>query len=347
MAIRSSKWSPEEPLQAVVDADRSDAARALGRRSGVRRGGQRRAALRRLASDASMRSDASYEIIVVDDGSRDETYRTPGPARGRRPRVEARQAPPQLRPDRGDGGRASTTRAASVIVPMDGDLQNDPADIARCSRRSTRATTSSAAGGKNRQDSFMRRLPVAHRELADRPRHRRAAPRLRLHAQGVPRRGRRGDAALRRDAPLPPRARVPGGRADHRDPRQPPPARLGPEQVRARPDVQGAARPADREVPVRLVDEAELRLRRQRRRSCASSGTAFVAVDGVPEARQRRLRLPAAVAARGRLPVHDRVQPDPAGPARGADRPHVPRVAVEAGLPRARAAQLRRGSAAT
>ena len=102
---------------------------------------------------------------------------------------------------------------------------------------------------------------------------------------------------------------------------------------------------ADRQVPLRLVDEAELRLRRQRRRPLHRR-LAVRRLDRVPEARQRRLRLPAAVAARRRLPLHDRVQPDPAGPARRARRPDVPRVAVEAGLPRPRAAELRGARAA-
>ena len=46
-----------------------------------------------------------------------------------------------------------------VIVPMDGDRQNDPADIGRSSRRSTRATTSSAAGARTARTRSSRRLP--------------------------------------------------------------------------------------------------------------------------------------------------------------------------------------------
>ena len=73
-------------------------------------------------------------------------------------------------------------------------------------------------------------------------------------------------------------------------------------------------------------------------------GTAVRHVDRLREDRQRHLRLPPAVAARRRLPLHHRLQPDPARAARGADRPDVPRVAGEAGVPRPRAAQLRGGT---
>ena len=112
----------------------------------------------------------------------------------------------------------------------------------------------------------MRRAAVTAREPAHRLGHRRSPPRLRLHAQGVPRRDRPRDAALRRDAPLPPRARLQAGARITEVEVRHHPRVLGTEQVRAGPDVQGAARPADGEVPLRSVDEAELRLRRQRGR---------------------------------------------------------------------------------
>ena len=87
----------------------------------------------------------TYEMIVVDDGSGDETY----------PRLLGLQPPTrdlklvQLRRNFGQTAAMAAGfdhARGEVIVPMDGDLQNDPADIPRLSRRSTRATTSSAAG---------------------------------------------------------------------------------------------------------------------------------------------------------------------------------------------------------
>ena len=47
--------------------------------------------------------------------------------------------------------------AASIIVPMDGDLQNDPDDIPRCSPSSTKGTTWSPAGARTARTTSSRR----------------------------------------------------------------------------------------------------------------------------------------------------------------------------------------------
>ena len=138
---------------------------------------------------------------------------------------------------------------------------------APASRRSTRATTSSAGGDRTARTDSSGGFPRAMANwLIGR------VTGVRLHDYGCTlkayrARHRARHASLRRDAPLPPGSRLPGGRTDRRGPRDAPPARLRPEQVRARADDQGAARPRDRQVPLGLVDEAELRLRRQRRRA--------------------------------------------------------------------------------
>ncbi len=71
-------------------------------------------------------SGLSYEIIFVDDGSKDETVA----------RVEARPEVRLLEFERNAGQSAAmyagiTAATGEVIVLLDGDLQNDPADIHR------------------------------------------------------------------------------------------------------------------------------------------------------------------------------------------------------------------------
>ena len=215
---------------------------ALGRHSRLRRRGQRRSALRG-AHGSLEQLGRSYEVIIVDDGStRRHVHAARGLAAGD-PRLKI----VKLRRNYGQTAAMAAGfdhARGEVIVPMDGDLQNDPADIALLLEKIDEGYDVVSGWRSDRQDGFMRRLPVACRQLADRPRDRRAPPRLRLHAEGVSRRDRARDAALRRDAPVPPGARVSGRRADHGDSRAASSAERRQEQVRARPDVQGAARPA-------------------------------------------------------------------------------------------------------
>ena len=112
-----------------------------------------------------------------------------------------------------------------VIVPMDGDLQNDPADIALLLEKIDEGYDVVSGWRRDRQDGFVAPTAVADRQLADRPGHRRAPARLRLHAQGVPREVVARDAAVRRDAPLHPRARDQAGARITEVPVQPPSAR--------------------------------------------------------------------------------------------------------------------------
>ena len=112
----------------------------------------------RRSSTALKTLGRSYEIIVVDDGSRDDTYQ-------RLVRLaDADDAFKLIKLRRNFGQTAAMAAgfdhaAGDVVVPMDGDLQNDPADIPRCSPSSTRATTSSAAGGRTARTASSRRLP--------------------------------------------------------------------------------------------------------------------------------------------------------------------------------------------
>lgn len=78
---------------------------------------------------AAMVPENGFEIIFVDDGSTDETPLRLAEAQGRHPQLRV------LRHDRSAGQSAAIAtgvRAArgDVIVTLDGDGQNDPADIA-------------------------------------------------------------------------------------------------------------------------------------------------------------------------------------------------------------------------
>src|SRR5690606_31525919 len=91
-----------------------------------------------------------------------------------------------------------------------------------------------------------------------------APARLRLLAEGVPSLGPGRRATLRRDAPLRADLRELAGCTRHRDARHTPPAHAWEVQLRNRTHAQGRARPAGREVPVIVLDEADLRVRRIR-----------------------------------------------------------------------------------
>ena len=150
-----------------------------------------------------------------------------GSARRRgRPATEARQL-------RRNFGQTAAMAAGfdhargGVIVPMDGDLQNDPADIGACSTSSTRATTSSAAGGSDRKDGSSARLPSAIANwLIGR------VTGVRLHDYGCTLKAYRAEIVERHGCTArctaSSRSGLPGGRADHRDARAAPPARRGP-----------------------------------------------------------------------------------------------------------------------
>ena len=129
----------------------------------------------------------SYEIIVVDDGSRDETY-------ARLARLAEADSALKLIKLRRNYGQTAAMAAGfdhavgDVVIPMDGDLQNDPADIreaAEQARRGIRRRQRLAEGPARR-----RRAPaaLADRELADRP-----CDGVRLHDYGCTLKAYRAD----------------------------------------------------------------------------------------------------------------------------------------------------------
>jgi glycosyltransferase involved in cell wall biosynthesis len=100
----------------------------------------------------------TYEVIVVDDGSRDETY----------PRLAQLAAGADwlklVRLRRNYGQTAAMAAGfdharGAVIVPMDGDLQNDPTDIGRLLEKIDEGYDVVSGWRRERKDGFVRRLP--------------------------------------------------------------------------------------------------------------------------------------------------------------------------------------------
>ena len=100
----------------------------------------------------------TYEMILVDDGSEDQTY----------PRLlELAASDPDLKliQLRRNFGQTAAMAAGfdhatgEVIVPMDGDLQNDPKDIGRLVEKIDEGYDVVSGWRRDRKDGFMRRLP--------------------------------------------------------------------------------------------------------------------------------------------------------------------------------------------
>jgi len=103
--------------------------------------------------------DIAYEVIFVDDGSRDETLERLLVACEGDPRVKV------LRLSRNYGQTAAIQAgfdhaAGEIVMTMDGDLQNDPADIGRLLARIDEGYDIVAGWRRKRHDTLLtRRLP--------------------------------------------------------------------------------------------------------------------------------------------------------------------------------------------
>ena len=100
----------------------------------------------------------TFEVIVVDDGSRDETY----PRLARLAAGDARLKLIRLRRNYGQTAAMSAGfdhARGDVIVPMDGDLQNDPRDIGALLAKIDEGYDVVSGWRRERQDNFLRRIP--------------------------------------------------------------------------------------------------------------------------------------------------------------------------------------------
>jgi len=114
-------------------------------------------------------SGMSYEILFVDDGSRDGTR---GVLRGLQAKDPAHTRLILLRRNCGQTAALSAgldQARGDVLIPMDGDLQNDPADIPRLRAKLDEGFDVVSGWRKNRQDKLLnRKLPsrAANRIIA-------------------------------------------------------------------------------------------------------------------------------------------------------------------------------------
>src|SRR6266571_457815 len=112
-----------------------------------------------VASAAGDRGEV-WEVIYVEDGSTDGTYERLRAVQSSHPNLVS-----VVRLWRNFGQTAALAAGfdharAGVIVTMDGDLQNDPADIARLLEQLTRSHDVVSGWRRNRRDAFLsRRLP--------------------------------------------------------------------------------------------------------------------------------------------------------------------------------------------
>lgn len=100
-----------------------------------------------------------YEVVIVDDGSRDGTGALLKQLRARYPRLRVIH----LRRNFGQAAAMSAgfdAARGAIIVTMDGDLQNDPRDIPRLIEKMDEGYDVVSGWRANRQDPFLsRRLP--------------------------------------------------------------------------------------------------------------------------------------------------------------------------------------------
>ena len=144
----------------------------------------------------------SFELVLVDDGSRDRTYKLLEEIAA----VDSRVLVVKLRRNFGQTSALAAGfdhASGEFILAMDGDLQHDPNDIPAFIEKLDEGYDVVSGWRKDRIDNFfMRRIPSALRQLDHGKTLRRRHSRLRHHLQGLSPRGHSQHSALWRNAPL-------------------------------------------------------------------------------------------------------------------------------------------------
>ena len=118
--------------------------------------------------EALEKLNLSYEILYVDDGSRDNSFPL-------LTEIAARDARVKLVRFRRNFGQTAAMAAGMdnargrVIIPMDADLQNDPADIPRLLAKMEEGFDVVSGWRKKRKDNSLRRIPsrIANRLISN------------------------------------------------------------------------------------------------------------------------------------------------------------------------------------
>lgn len=117
------------------------------------------AALYQAITSALDSGDKNYEIIMVDDGSSDDSFSALKTVAAQDIRVKI------IRFRRNFGQTAAMSAgfdaaAGEIIIPMDGDLQNDPADIPRLIEKLNEGYDVVSGWRSDRKDTFItRKIP--------------------------------------------------------------------------------------------------------------------------------------------------------------------------------------------
>ena len=112
--------------------------------------------LSREVASAMQPLDRGYELVLVDDASTDETWKRIAEAQRKNPRVRG------LRHERNAGQSAALwtgiqATTSPILATLDGDLQNDPADLPRLIAELERVDFASGMR-LNRQDTWLRKV---------------------------------------------------------------------------------------------------------------------------------------------------------------------------------------------
>jgi glycosyltransferase involved in cell wall biosynthesis len=158
MAVRSSSWLPAESrLPGAVDGD-PDAAPQVSVVVPLLDEAGNVGTLCDRVVESMEQLGRTFEVILVDDGSTDATF----PELLQRADRDDRLKLVRLRRNYGQTAALSAGfdyARGQVIVPMDGDLQNDPHDIGTLLEKIDEGYDVVSGWRKDRQDGLVRRLP--------------------------------------------------------------------------------------------------------------------------------------------------------------------------------------------